>query len=139
MKIIAAATAITTAKPGTVFRIWSDVEHWPLWDVEITWAKLNGPHAVGTTGALKPVNGPRTNFTVIEVIQNQSFTDVSHLPGAKLQFIHQLAQTGDMTQVTHTVSISGPLAWLWEKILGHNLRRGLQPAVQGLIKLAEKA
>lgn len=138
MKQLAQASGVTTASSQTVFRLWSDVQAWPTWDKEIDWVKLNGAFAAGTHGVMKPKGGPKTKFMILAVKQDESFSDVSFMPGAKLRFSHQLTSQGKSTTVTHTVSISGPLSGLWSKILGKNLRSGLQPAVNNLVALAEQ-
>ena len=138
MKAIARAEKITTASAESVFTLWSDCEHWPLWDDSIEWAKRKAPFAAGSTYKLKPKGGPVIKATILSVESHASFTDVSHLPGAKLQFSHTLAKQGTMTIVVHEVAVSGFLAPLWEKIMGKSLRNDLQPALNKLVALAEE-
>jgi hypothetical protein len=137
MKILATAQIITKAQAHAIFRLWEDVEQWPTWDNGIEWAKLEGPFSTGTNYRLKPKGGPVTKATIQLVENDHAFNDVSHLPGAKLYFEHVIEPTGSARTVTHTVRINGPLAWLWRRILGKNIQKGLQPALDTLGRLAE--
>lgn len=133
------ATTVCRATPEAVFALWA-VDRWTAWDPEVEWARLDGPFEAGTRGELKPRGGPRTRFTLLEVDQARGFADRSHLPLTSLDFRHLVEPLGDGTvRITHTVTFSGPLAFLFSRLLGPKLERGLPGAVAALGRLAEAA
>ncbi len=87
---------------------------------------------------LKPKGGPKVKATILTVEPNTRFIDVSHLPGAKLKFDHSLTREGEVNLVTIVMSISGPLSFLWAKILGKNQQADLEQSTANLIAKAEK-
>jgi hypothetical protein len=135
---IAQAAANTKALPEEVFNIWSDVSNWNQWDEGIEWAKLQGTFAAGNKYLLKPKGGPKAKALITSLVQNESFEDETKLPGAKLRFKHKVTNADGVTIIKHEVTMEGILAKLWVRIMGKNLRQGLQPAVDKLAKLAEQ-
>jgi hypothetical protein len=138
MTTIASAQATSTAAPAEFFSHWSDMANWPQWNADTEWVRLDGPFASGSTGVLKPKGGPKVRFVIEQLIPEREFVDVSLLLGARLRFRHIVtspAEGGSTVEVT--VTISGPLAWLWTRILGGGLRAGLQPDLDRLVALAE--
>lgn len=111
---------------------------WPEWDLDIEWARLDGPVAVGSRGRLKPKGGPAVRFSLESVVPDREFVNVSYLPGARLRFSHVVTPlTAGGCQVDVTVSMSGPLAWVWQAIMGKGLAVGLQPNLDRLVAVVE--
>lgn len=137
MKQLAQTTQTTKATPQAIFDLWADVDNWAAYDHGIEWAKLDGDFKVGGTYKLKPKGGPKVSATIKVIEQNKHFVDVSHLPGAQLQFDHQINQSGNTTSLTLTMTISGPLSWLWARILGKNQQSDLESSTANLIAHAE--
>jgi hypothetical protein len=51
-----------------------------------------------------------------------------------------VTETADGGCTVHVqVSMSGPLAWLWNRILGKGLRASVQPDLERLARVAEAA
>ncbi|MFI9509493.1 SRPBCC family protein [Nocardia sp. NPDC052566] len=136
MTQIATAQATSTAAPAAFFAKWADMATWPEWNNDTEWVRLDGPFAQGSTGTLKPKGGPKVGF-VIEKLTDSEFVDVSELIGARLTFAHRVAVDGDRTTVTVTVSIDGPLRWLWTKVMGADLAESVQPDLDALVAEAE--
>lgn len=135
--IIKEMTAKTKASRGAVWKVWSDVANWNRWDQEIESARINGDFILGQTGELKPKGGPKAKTKIIELTPLRSFSDQTDLPLAKLRFDHRMDEIDGSLQITHKISVSGPLGFLFSKILGKNLKRGLERALPKLIELAE--
>ena len=138
LKVIYKYTLTTIAPSEKIWKIWTNIKKWPTWDKEIEWVKIDGPFITGQSGKLKPKSGPITKFQITSCIPNKQFTTVSWLPFAKLIFDHQLGSNENKTMVTHQISIRGPLAWLFNIILGSTLKQGLENALPQLIKQAEQ-
>ncbi|MFJ9697188.1 hypothetical protein [Kitasatospora sp. NPDC101183] len=139
MTTLGNARIISTAAPAAFFTRWADTATWPQWSQDTEWVRLDGEFAEGTTGTLKPKGGPKTRF-VVTVLTDREFTDVSHLPGAKLTFRHlvEVTEAGG-TVVEVTASLAGPMAWLWKRILGKDIARTVPADLAGLKATAEAA
>ncbi|RJO79899.1 hypothetical protein D5S18_01110 [Nocardia panacis] len=135
MTQIGTAQTTTTIAPAAFFAKWADMGTWHEWNLDTEWARLDGPFAEGSTGVLKPKGGPRTKF-VITKLTDDEFIDVSKLPGARLIFAHRVETAGEHTTVTVTVTMEGPLAFLWARILGGDIAKTLQHDLDGLVEAA---
>jgi Polyketide cyclase / dehydrase and lipid transport len=132
------ASVETNAPPETVWALWTDVENWPTWDQEVQHAKIQGPFATGTKGTLKPKGGPQSSFTMTDTVPFRSFTSRSKLPLTTLDFHHTLHVNGATTTVEHRVVMSGPLTFLFRRLIGTKIQRGLPHAVAELGRLASE-
>jgi hypothetical protein len=131
------ATATCKATPEAVWTLWN-TENWTKWDRAVEWVRLDGPFQAGTRGEMKPKGGPKTKFTVLRVDPHHGFTDRSHLPFTHLDFEHDVERVGHgMVKITHTVTFSGPLAFLFSRVIGKSIKEGLPDAVKTLAQLAE--
>lgn len=126
MKTIATAQ-ITTDVPGQAFfERWADMATWPVWNTDTAWVRLDGQFRTGATGVLKPKGGPATRFVITSLVPGREFTDVSLLIGAKLTFEHRVTEEPDgRTTVSVHVTIAGPLAFLWNAVLGKGIAESL--------------
>ncbi|MEU8658359.1 hypothetical protein [Actinoplanes philippinensis] len=125
MKTIATAKITTDVRPEAFFERWADMATWPEWNTDTAWVRLDTPFRAGATGALKPKGGPVTRFVVSALVPGREFTDVSLLFGARLTFQHLVGVDEHGTTVTVRVTLAGPLAFLWNVILGKDIAKGL--------------
>lgn len=116
------------ATPAQVWALYAEPATWPEWDRATERVTLRGPFLPGSRGTLKPAGGPATRFTLVEVVPEVGFTSLTRLPLARLAFGHRIQPTPTGSRITHTVTISGPLAPLFA--------RDLPAAVQALARLA---
>jgi hypothetical protein len=140
MTSLAAAHVSSTAAPAAFFDRWADMATWPEWNLDTEWVRLDSPFVEGATGTLKPKGGPKVRFTVASLVLGREFVDVSHLVCARLTFAHHVtpAAHGGCT-VEVAVSMSGPLARVWNLLLGKGLRESVQPDLERLARVAEAA
>ena len=136
MTDIASAHVVAAAPPSAIFERWADVATWPQWNADTEWVRLDGAFTQGGTGVLKPKGGPKVKF-VIEKLTDTEFVDVSRLFGARLTFSHLVTPDPDGCAVDVAVTMSGPLAWLWSRILGNGLASSVQPDLEALARAAE--
>jgi len=133
MITIAEAETSCSAPPSAFFARWADIATWPEWNTDTEWARLDGPFATGSTGVLKPRGGPRVKFVIGSLVPDREFTDISLLAGARLTFRHAVEASGEGgSRVRVTVTLSGPLGWLWRIVLGKGLRSSVQPDLDRL-------
>jgi uncharacterized protein YndB with AHSA1/START domain len=104
--------------PAELYARWADPDTHPAWSHDLAWVRLEEPLAVGARGHLRPKGGPRSRFTVTELVPDRTFADTTHLPGARLTFRHEAVPAGTGSRVTVTVTVEGPLSRLWARILG---------------------
>ncbi|RAG82218.1 hypothetical protein DN069_28825 [Streptacidiphilus pinicola] len=137
MTTIGTTTRISTAAPSAFFGRWADMATWPEWNADTEWVRLDGPFATGGRGVLKPRGGPKTKFVITE-LSDRVFTDVSLLAGARLTFRHVVTPTADGgSEVTVTVTLTGPLARLWNVVLGKGIAASLDRDLAALAVAAE--
>jgi hypothetical protein len=128
----------TNAPKERIWALWSDVKNWNEWDHEVERSEISGAFAVGTKGVLKPVGGPQTKFEIIDIRQCSSFTDRSFLPFCTMDFIHTMTEVNGRLEISHKVVMQGVMTFLFAKIIGKNIEKGLPTAVAKLVELAEK-
>jgi len=123
--------------PFRIFALYKDVSNWRLWDTEIDSSELEGEFEVGVYGRLKPRKGPEAEFRLVAIDENRSFTLQASLPMCVITFEHELIPAGNMTRIIHRVYFDGPFSFLYSKLLGRQLRRGIPAALRGLKRMAE--
>ena len=128
----------TTATKEQIWKLWTDVPNWNIWDKDVETSELFGDFRKGSKGVLKPVNGPKTKFVMTECEQLNSFTDRTFLPLCKMDFVHTATETADGLEITHKVVMTGLTTFIFSKLVGKNIEKGLSKAVEKLIKIAEK-
>jgi hypothetical protein len=137
---IATGHVTSSAPPAAFFDRWAAMATWPEWNLDVEWVRLDGPFAQGATGTLKPKGGPKVRFVVESLVQDKEFVDVSRLAGARLIFAHHITEAAGGGCTVHVqISMSGPLAFLWNRILGKGLRTSIQPDLDRLARVAEVA
>jgi Polyketide cyclase / dehydrase and lipid transport len=140
MHTIATAHATSSAAPSAFFERWADMATWPEWNTDTEWVRLDGPFAAGSTGVLKPKGGPKVKFVIEKLVPDHEFVDVSLLLGARLTFHHLVTARPDGgSAIDVTVTMSGPLRWLWTRILGKGFKATAQPDLGRLVSVVESA
>ncbi|MGF7228557.1 MAG: SRPBCC family protein [Candidatus Saccharibacteria bacterium] len=137
MKTLAQTTQTTKATPEAIFALWANVDSWADYDQGIEWAKLTDTFTAGGHYTLKPKGGPKVSATILVADPGKRFIDVSTLPGAKLTFDHEIMQQDGATTVRVTMTIDGPMSFMWAKILGKNQQADLETSTAHLIEKAE--
>ncbi len=116
--LVISARTTSAVPPSAFFDRWADMATWPEWSTDVEWARLEGPFAVGTTGVLKPRKGPKTKFVIEHLDPDRAYVDVPRLHGARLASGHLVTtHPGGGCSIDVTISMSGPLAWLWTLLL----------------------
>ena len=132
------ASATTEAPPEAIWRLWADVGNWKRWDPGVEGSSIGGPFAEGTRYKLKPKWGPKVTSVLTDVRPCEGFSDRTRLPLANLDFFHKVERVGEETRVTHRVEISGPLSFVFARLMGRGMEEGLPETVRNLARLAEE-
>ena len=122
-----------------VWKVWTDLDQWHTWQSDIAYAKLNGEFAVGNTFLLKPKRGPRVKIQIIKVEPNRQFTDLTRFPGARMYGSHEFVIHGDELEIKTTISIEGPLAFVWRKFVAEDVANGMLEQTENLIQKVRHA
>lgn len=128
----------TSAAPERVWEQYADPEAWPIWDLDVERMTVEAPMAVGVRGRLKPRSGPTTSLVFTKVEPGRRFTNASRLPLARLEVDHRIQPENRGSRFTHTVTITGPLAPLFGRLVGRAIASGLPRSMRELARLAEE-
>jgi hypothetical protein len=130
---------LVQGSPAAVFACWADAAGWARWDPDVRAASMDGPFTTGTTGRITPRQGPTMAIRLTRVEPDRAFDAEARLPLCTMRFEHWLEPRGPETLVTHRVVFSGPLAFLFRRIIGPQLTQGIPGTMAGLKRAVETA
>lgn len=125
-------------KREEVWALWCDVNNWPAWQSDLDYCKLEGDFKVGNHFFLKPKGVNPVKIELTEIKEGHSFTDCTSFFGAKMYDIHAMEETSEGLKLTSTIIVTGPLKWLWVKIVAQNVANSLPGQTEALIQMAKK-
>ena len=108
-------------KAESVWKVWTDINNWHTWNPGIEKCTLNQPFAVGSVFTLKPLGVSAFQIELVAVEEGRLFTDCARFPGAKMYGMHELEETPHGLKLATTMTITGPLGFLWRKIVGEKI------------------
>lgn len=120
----------------TVWGLWTDINNWPRWHGDLDYCRLEGPFAVGNHFFLKPKGVRPVKIVLTEIEEGRKFTDRTIFPGAKMFVTHTLEETNQGLKLTNTLVVTGPLKWLWIKLVAQNVANTVPDEMEALVKLA---
>lgn len=126
----------TEASKEQIWKYWTKVANWNVWDNQVISSSINGEFRIGQTGQLVPNGGPKSEFELIEVTKHKSFTSRSKLPFTKMDFVHQLEEVDGHLVLTHKVEISGKLTFIFSRLIGEKIIKHLPVAMNKLSTIA---
>ncbi len=109
----------TDVTPAALYRAITDVNNWSKWDSGLEYTRLEGDVKPGAAFVLKPKGGPKVQMTIDEV-RPYVLVDTAHLLGAKMRTTHEYVAAGGQTTIRFAIEVSGPLGFLWRKVVGEN-------------------
>lgn len=130
-----------TTKEVSQKQIWDlicNVNQWKQWDKTLENSEINGEFKKGNFFIIRPVGGPNVKILLVEVRPNSYFKDLTIFPLAKMYGEHLYENTPEGLRLTVTMSISGPLAFLWNLIVMKGIVKGLPEDIQTQINEAKK-
>lgn len=123
-------------KKEAVWNCWTQINRWPEWHDDLESCVLHGPFAVGSYFMLKPKSMRAVKIELIDVKPGISFTDRTRFFGAKMLDTHLMEETPEGLKLTNHLIVTGPLAWLWVKLVARHVA---DTTPQELAALAERA
>ena len=123
-------------KKEEIWRLWSDVNNWHLWDPDIEYGRIEESFSVGSHFFFKPKGISEVKLKLVEVEPMHKYTDQCKFFGAILSGTHEMAEVPGGLQLTTTVRVSGPLKFLWVKLVGQGIVDTLPEQMDSLAALA---
>lgn len=109
-----------------VFAVMTDINNWPQWDLDLAAAAHDGsPLRPGSGFSITPKGNKPVAMRVEAIAAPGLFVDQAKLPGGCIRGVHRLESVPGGTRLIHEVSTSGPLAWLWDRIITRDIGAGL--------------
>jgi hypothetical protein len=85
---------------------------------------------------LKPKGAPAVKIVLTAIEEGKSFTDCTNFWGAKMIDTHAMEETTEGLMLSNTLVVSGPLKWLWIKLVAQNVADTVPQEMEELVKLA---
>lgn len=127
---------VTGLTADQIWKVWTDVNAWHTWQPDIEHARLDGDFVVGNTFQLKPKGAPKVTIEIVKAEVDRRFTDLTRFPGARMYGDHQFVVRGDEVEIVTTMSIEGPLAFLWRRIVAEDVANGMPEQTDQLVRRA---
>lgn len=123
-------------KKTDIWQIWTEVNNWPIWHRDLDYCKMNGTFTVGNHFILKPKGAPAVKIYLIEIDFGNKFTDCTKFFGAKMYDTHAIEDTSEGLRLTNTLVVTGPLKFLWIKLVAQKVADTVPQEMDALVKLA---
>lgn len=85
---------------------------------------------------LKPKGVKPVKILLTEINEGYSFTDCTSFFGAKMYDTHSMEDTVEGLKLTNKLVVTGPLKWLWIKLVAQNVADTISEETEKLVKLA---
>lgn len=121
-----------------MWKLFADVNNWHTWDSGVEFAKLDGKFEKGNHFMFQPKGGPKLKIGIVEAKENETFTDFTKFPLAKMYGEHTFEETTEGLKITTTMKVQGILGFLWVKIVAQGIVDTLPNDMQEQIKTASK-
>ncbi len=134
-------TYTTTTKEissGQIWQLMSNVNHWADWDQGLESTSLAGEFKAGNVIMLKPKGGPKVKVELLDVRPTSYFKDVTRFPLAQMYDEHWYEDTPEGLKITSTLTMRGPLAFLWNKIVMQKMADHIAEDIANQISEAKK-
>lgn len=132
--------SFTIAIKNTKNKVWEtliDVESWTIWDTELESARLNGIFKKGAKGKMIPKKGPKLEFYISEIIDQETYTFITKMPLSSLEIKRTIATEKDEILFTDDIQFTGILKRFYGLILGKGFIKVMPEVMQNFKKLAE--
>jgi hypothetical protein len=127
------ASLETTAAPATVWRVWSDVDHWPSWNPDMIASHLDGALALGMTGMIETKSGGKHRVVVTAYEEGHAFElESTALPTTRLAIRATITPDGDGSRITQGFEPRGLLAPVVGMLMSGMILTTFQAVLTGL-------
>ena len=120
------------AEPDEVWKVWTDVAHWPEWDVSKELAQLDGPFEPGVHGWAKQRGNLGGSFTITAVDAGRRWVSECPVPLGKVVFDHTLEPVaGGRVRVVKRAEVEGGAGPLL-RLFAPKMRRDIAASLAAL-------
>lgn len=120
------------AEPAEVWKVWTDVERWPEWDVSKEIARLDGPFQPGVCGWAKQRGNLGGPFTITAVDDGRRWVTECPIPLGKVVFDHVLEPAAEgHVRVVKRVEVYGGFGSLL-RLIAPKMRRDITQSLAAL-------
>jgi len=132
------ASLETTAAPATVWRVWSDVNHWPEWNPDMNDSRLDGLLKLGATGMINTKSGGRHDVVVTHYEEGRSFElEGTALPGTKMAIRATITPNASGSRITQGFEPRGLLTPLVGPMMSCQILKTCTAVLNGLKRKVE--
>ena len=124
--------------PEAIWKIWVDINNWPSWHGDLDYCKLDGDFKVGNHFMLKPNGASAVKIMLTEINEMQNFTDCTKFFGAKMYNTHSMEAKDNGVLLSSELVVTGPLKWLWIKLVAKNVADTAPDEMDSLVNLARQ-
>ena len=121
-----------------MWRLFSDINNWHVWNNEIEFAKLEGKFEAGNHYVIQQKNGRTVKVKLLEVVENEHCLELGEFPLAKMYYDHILEETENGLKITGTITMTGLLSFLWVQLVVKKIAASMPQHVQEQITIASK-
>ncbi len=121
-----------------IWRRWADINRWPQWHEGLESCQIHGPFETGHYFMLKPKGRSAVKIKLVDVQKGRSFTDCTQFFGAKMFDIHTMEEKNGGLLISNKVIVTGPLQWLWIKLVAKKVANSIPCKMDALAALATK-
>ncbi len=125
-------------KKENIWHLWTDINNWPQWHDDLDYCKLEGEFKVGNHFMLKPKGIKPVKIVLTEINADKSFTDCTNFFGAKMYDTHSMEETPEGLLLSNKLVVTGPLRWLWIKLVAQHVADTIPDEMDSLVNLAKK-
>jgi len=130
----------TKASPDRVWRVWSDVNHWPEWNPDMKESRINGPLKLGATGMIDTRSGGKHDVVVTHFEDGHSFElESTALPGTKMAIRATITPRGSGSFISQGFEPRGLLAPIVGPMMGGTILKTFNSVLNGLKQKVESA
>jgi hypothetical protein len=132
------ASMDTTAPVEKVWRVWSDVNHWPEWNPDMKESRLDGTLKLGATGMIDTRSGGKHDVVVTQFEEGRSFElESTALPGTKMAIRATIAPNSSGSRITQGFEPRGLLAPIVGPMMGGTILKTFNSVLNGLKQKVE--
>jgi hypothetical protein len=132
------ASLETRVSPTEVWRVWSDVNHWPQWNPDMNESRLEGPLKLGATGMINTKSGGKHDVVVTHFEDGRSFElESTALPGTKMAIRATITPSGSGSRITQGFEPRGLLAPIVGPMMGGQILKTFNTVLTGLKQRVE--
>lgn len=128
----------TGVRKERVWELWKDVDNWPKWHGDLESCRMVGDFMVGSHFYLKPKGMRAVKIVLTEVEEGRGFTDCTAFLGAKMYDTHEVEEIKDGVRLRNRLVVTGPLRWLWVKLVARNVAKSVPEEMEALVNLAKE-